>query len=1758
MPTLATECTFGKYYVGGTGGKNFNGQCTNCAAGKYQPSNTNKLGVESCLDCAAGKFGGSAGLRICTDCAIGTVATTDGLTSCTSCEPGTFAIEGSSVCSNCQPGTYQDLSTQGDCKLCDAGKFAAGEAEVGCALCIKTEYQDAVGQPECIRCPGGRVANQDGADNLDLCISPATNFYSGIAFSIILLPLSVIYILSGRYRRLAFVREERVTKRLIRNSKRIISYISDYIVRAEAERFRTFNYRILKAWSFLIIGFFVLIFSTIMIFVGTMSSIFFKAMIMWRGLKLSFPFANVIDDAIQQLSKILQVPIFKVLFTPFTYMFKFFATLKIDLAAVNVTCEGSSAPLELFFNIMIVGIVIIVVDSNIQLFQSITFTSVTEKFLEAVSQPAYRKWYIRECGQRLNGTYWGSISYVFTVFSVIMARALGSIEVFQNSLQYFMSVIVIAKFTEDDGLHPSSDACNEVTGFKDYDHWIALVASAEAWILFVPLVYEVGKVFFPVIPKGLNYWKRRYNKKLTKEMKGEKDKTEFQASYLHIMKYFTFISPDIWLAMLSGRWLDSIRKIAPYDTGDNALSIAMAQETAQNEMTSRKQRAIEAKTDSRKRASLSLGAGFWSQMRDSEVEDMLNENENGEEGGRKRKSVQNRIPFAEIFNDDNADDENMETERYQRQDSELDDDNESVRDSDLDTNDGHASDSNAVVVKNPLVEDLEATNNESDESQLSRLRMFIGGAKLDAGQRAGAGKVMKKGTQMHEMEVPVRQSFKVIATGSGTEEVTAFYTCNKMIHDTKIWEPVAFEGKGNWGLVKLDRYSGEVECCRLYNVEFNSGQEGDGARLADDLNSTTNTSIIILISNGSPGRKRQDWGLADAIYRFGGSKEKYGNDDVMGEYSAYALIGTCDAGNPNHPSKGYEVLKSNIYNIYKDQIVHIEFETVRNQDGYEVLECSSNDSHTASICCCDRDGYLLATFHERSQRENRLWFFSSQERLPSYITLCTMEYEQMKKETDKYLGKAHLGFLKYVTGIPCFLLCLLHVGHFATRVGRFSWFVILWNFFNFLTVCMGYWRNATVDSFMLHYLVRMVTLVWSQPRSIGHAQNRKIASETKTTATAASSTGAVSDAVKKVKRGTISMSTLYSNSTQYRRREKQKSQSSDKKAMTITNTQETTNPVNLPTGAGVEVVDEATEDYERASRSSQGTSQISPTIDKLKQSISPSVYVQDDDDEDFDCFESCIDLLGSGEESKELEKLDQVDLKRKLREDYALSLYALVATRATLLQLVPVLTPLSIFATTTSESPIFVFSDHLRQNLPELLITNPFAVSRQQEIQFIEETNHIRKNELNINDRSIPNPEYAQVNGKKKKVPRHIRTEIEKANEASREQLTRIINQVPREVNEWIVNTWGVILLVTQSRLIMFCVNSFRFIITVGILLSANSTEDLYFWMLAACIVLIPYSFVLGMQANVIVGRAMDIRDIDIIRALAILTPKSILERFGLLRFIEHSEHETGEGMTRETARSLGYEREEERDSRSSRYSSGSYGYDADDDVDNDRYSRDSSLSDPTSSKGSGWDFFGWFSKPKKTSGEDSPKHARMSTIYMEEDAELYSENPLNNPLHVDDEDNDMTNQWTSDLSSNTQDQTDSNDADPQDSTPPTVAKPTARKSTATARTSIPINMSSEAATDSSYRRQSTGASRVSMLSVDDIPDRLSVMIGEIGPGTDETMESTKPVETPVTTDAAEQNIEVAAGATDEALVDRAEDITASSGVVEEMESGTI
>jgi hypothetical protein len=120
-------------------------------------------------------------------------------------------------------------------------------------------------------------------------------------------------------------------------------------------------------------------------------------------------------------------------------------------------------------------------------------------------------------------------------------------------MQFLMTFTNITKFAEDNWMHAYSQECNVVDQFEGYDRYIALVASIEAWMVFVPLIYELSKVLVPGIPCVGG----------TDSIEDVDKKRDPKSMHLHFLKYITVISPDLLLSVLASWWMQIVSNANP-------------------------------------------------------------------------------------------------------------------------------------------------------------------------------------------------------------------------------------------------------------------------------------------------------------------------------------------------------------------------------------------------------------------------------------------------------------------------------------------------------------------------------------------------------------------------------------------------------------------------------------------------------------------------------------------------------------------------------------------------------------------------------------------------------------------------------------------------------------------------------------------------------------------------------------------------------------------------------------------------------------------------------------------------------------------------------------------------------------------------------------------------------------------------------------------------------------------------------------------
>ena len=89
--------------------------------------------------------------------------------------------------------------------------------------------QRGAGSDTCDKCPRGRTTAVLGSANEADCVSPELNFIAGFVTLALVIPLTLEYMVHGRFHRVAFLRRTRVVNALVNDSTKIVKDLYQFI-----------------------------------------------------------------------------------------------------------------------------------------------------------------------------------------------------------------------------------------------------------------------------------------------------------------------------------------------------------------------------------------------------------------------------------------------------------------------------------------------------------------------------------------------------------------------------------------------------------------------------------------------------------------------------------------------------------------------------------------------------------------------------------------------------------------------------------------------------------------------------------------------------------------------------------------------------------------------------------------------------------------------------------------------------------------------------------------------------------------------------------------------------------------------------------------------------------------------------------------------------------------------------------------------------------------------------------------------------------------------------------------------------------------------------------------------------------------------------------------------------------------------------------------------------------------------------------------
>ncbi len=205
----------------------------------------------------------------------------------------------------------------------------------------------------------------------------------------------------------------------------------------------------------------------IFIFFGSVLRLFFTSLILFRGYNIGIhiSFLNRITQFVTEICVAMRIPSLIVIFYPFLWIANEIANFNISLASVAVTCKGSQLPIYLLLDCIVLGVAVILIQSEMEVYWCTAYAKVHNEFRGVLLQPNF--W---------SRNFWPNLFYMCwsgLLFLLPHPRKI---------LQYALGLCRILVFFEDDGHGASSQNCDATSGgIIGVDTMLALLTSAVAY-----------------------------------------------------------------------------------------------------------------------------------------------------------------------------------------------------------------------------------------------------------------------------------------------------------------------------------------------------------------------------------------------------------------------------------------------------------------------------------------------------------------------------------------------------------------------------------------------------------------------------------------------------------------------------------------------------------------------------------------------------------------------------------------------------------------------------------------------------------------------------------------------------------------------------------------------------------------------------------------------------------------------------------------------------------------------------------------------------------------------------------------------------------------------------------------------------------------------------------------------------------------------------------------------------------------------------
>lgn len=394
---------------------------------------------------------------------------------CIPCASGTVSAEGSHECTACQAGTYAMVNVS------------------TCQQCPFNSYQPDALATECRSCNQGYVTGSEGSTASGDCVNPSGSIVGGwisIFFCVIII---WAYLYRGRLQRIAFNRKSRLIGKAIiiaGAAARVIDLMTaaGIIITSRSRKKSTLSTS-LKTFLFGFMSMFLLVFVVILVILAGIIHALFNSLVIWRGYSVQFSlklsFAQQIQLFFSIIAKYIGIPYLEVLAYPFAYVSDYIASIRINFAAVKVSCAGSQAPLYLIADILVICAIMVAIRSDVQIYW----------------RAALEKLMIKAMGLSFNATYMKTMktsALSYFGLSILIFSLPGP----QKLIQYALGLVYIELFFTENGRGRSNANCDAAFS-APLDTILAISTTVLVYICAFPVFFIISQVIIPTFK--LNY-----------------------------------------------------------------------------------------------------------------------------------------------------------------------------------------------------------------------------------------------------------------------------------------------------------------------------------------------------------------------------------------------------------------------------------------------------------------------------------------------------------------------------------------------------------------------------------------------------------------------------------------------------------------------------------------------------------------------------------------------------------------------------------------------------------------------------------------------------------------------------------------------------------------------------------------------------------------------------------------------------------------------------------------------------------------------------------------------------------------------------------------------------------------------------------------------------------------------------------------------------------------------------------------------------